>query len=47
MIWEVTMIERGLMKRVYLTILYFVLTIAALVLASGAPVAFSGTGGGG
>jgi hypothetical protein len=41
------MIERRLMKRVYLTIVYLVLTIAALVLASGAPVAFSGTGGGG
>jgi len=47
MIGEVMMIERGAMKRVYLTIVYFVLTIAALVLASGAPVAFSGTGGGG
>ena len=35
------------MKRAYLTVLYFVLTAAAVVLASGAPVAFSGTGGGG
>lgn len=35
------------MKRAYLTILYFVLTAAAAVLASGAPVAFGGTGSGG
>jgi hypothetical protein len=35
------------MKRAYLTVLYFVMTAAALVLASGAPVAFGGTGGGG
>jgi len=35
------------MKRIYFTVVYFVLTAAALVLASGAPVSFSGTGGGG
>jgi hypothetical protein len=35
------------MKRAYLTVLYFVMAAAALVLASGAPVSFSGTGGGG
>jgi len=35
------------MKRIYLTVVYFVLTAAALVLASGAPVSFGGTGGGG
>jgi len=35
------------MKRAYFTILYFVLAAAAMVLASGAPVAFGGTGGGG
>lgn len=35
------------MKRAYFTVLYFVLTAAALVLASGAPAPFSGTGGGG
>ena len=36
------------MKRAYLTVLYFVLTVAALVVASGAPVPFgSGSGGGG
>ena len=35
------------MKRAYLTVVYFVLTAAALVLSSGAPVSFSVTGGGG
>jgi hypothetical protein len=35
------------MKRVYWTVVYVVLTIAAMVLASGAPVSFGGTGGGG
>ena len=35
------------MKRIYFTVVYVVLTAAALVLASGAPVSFSGTGGGG
>ncbi len=35
------------MKRVYVNIVYFVLSAAALLLASGAPAAFSGTGGGG
>jgi hypothetical protein len=40
-------IQRGPMKRVYFLVVYVVLTVAALVLASGAPVSFSGTGGGG
>jgi hypothetical protein len=35
------------MKRIYWTAVWFVFTVVALVLASGAPVAFSGTGGGG
>jgi hypothetical protein len=35
------------MKKVYFTIVYVILSIGALVLASGAPAAFSGTGGGG
>lgn len=35
------------MKRVYFTIVYVVLTAATLILASGAPVSFGGTGGGG
>jgi len=35
------------MKRIYFTVVYFVLAVVALVLASGAPVSFSGTGGGG
>jgi hypothetical protein len=34
------------MKRAYLTVLYFILTVAGIVLASGAPVPW-GTGGGG
>jgi hypothetical protein len=38
--------EHG-MKRIYFTVVYVVLTVAALVLSSGAPVSFSGTGGGG
>ncbi|MHB0859103.1 MAG: hypothetical protein ACYC5M_16240 [Anaerolineae bacterium] len=37
----------GTMKRVYLTVVYFVLTTAALVMASGAPASWGGTGGGG
>ncbi len=35
------------MKRAYFTVLYVVLSIATLVLASGAPASYSGTGGGG
>mgnify|MGYP000843540052 CR=1 FL=1 len=35
------------MKRIYFTVVYVVLTVAALAMASGAPVAFGGTGGGG
>jgi hypothetical protein len=35
------------MKRAYFTIVYVVLSVAAIVLASGAPVSFSGSGGGG
>ena len=35
------------MKRIYFTILYVILSVGALILASGAPAAFSGTGGGG
>lgn len=35
------------MKRIYFTVVYVVLTVAALVLTSGAPVSFGGTGGGG
>lgn len=35
------------MKKVYFTIIYVVLSIATLVLASGAPASYSGTGGGG
>ena len=34
------------MKRAYFTVVYFVLTVSALVLASGAPVPPSATGGG-
>ena len=35
------------MKKLYFTIVYVLLSVGALVLASGAPAAFSGTGGGG
>ncbi len=35
------------MKKVYFTIVYVVLTAAAMILASGAPIPWSGTGGGG
>jgi len=35
------------MKKAYLTIVYVVLTVAAMVLASGAPLIFGGNGGGG
>ena len=35
------------MKKVYWSIVYVVLSVAAIVLASGAPVSFSGSGGGG
>jgi hypothetical protein len=35
------------MKKVYFTIIYVVLSVAAMVLASGAPLAYGGTGGGG
>jgi len=35
------------MKRTYLTVVYFVLSVAALVMASGAPAVWGGTGGGG
>jgi len=35
------------MKRAYFTIVYVVLSVAALVIASGAPVGWTGTGGGG
>jgi hypothetical protein len=35
------------MKRAYLKVTYFILTAAALVLASGAPAVFGGSGGGG
>lgn len=35
------------MKTVYWSIVYVVLSVAAIVLASGAPVSFSGSGGGG
>jgi hypothetical protein len=35
------------MKRTYWTVVYIVLTVVTFVLASGAPVAFGGTGGGG
>lgn len=35
------------MKRAYLTVLYLIMTALAIVLASGAPVSFGGTGGGG
>jgi hypothetical protein len=34
------------MKRAIYSVIYVVLSIAALVLASGAPAVFSGTGGG-
>lgn len=35
------------MKRIYFNIVYVVLSVVAIVLASGAPVSFSGSGGGG
>lgn len=34
------------MKKIYFTVVYFVLTVSALILASGAPVPPSATGGG-
>jgi len=34
------------MKKTYFTIVYVLLSIATLVLASGAPAAFGGSGGG-
>ena len=34
------------MKKVYFSVIYVVLSVAALVLASGGPVAYSGSGGG-
>lgn len=40
-------IKGATMKRVYFHIVYVILTAAALILASGAPAPFSGTGGGG
>lgn len=36
-----------MVKRVYWTVIYVILTVAALVMASGAPASWSGTGGGG
>lgn len=35
------------MKKVYWTIVYVVLTVGAEVIASGAPIPWSGSGGGG
>ena len=35
------------MRKAYFTIVYVILSIAALVVASGAPIPHSGTGGGG
>lgn len=35
------------MKKVYFAIVYVILSLAALILASGAPAAYSGTGGSG
>ena len=35
------------MRKTFFTIVYVVLSVAAMILASGAPVAYSGTGGGG
>lgn len=34
------------MKKAYFTIIYVVLAVAALILASGGPVAYTGSGGG-
>jgi len=34
------------MKRVYLTVVYVVLSLGAMLVASGAPLPWSGTGGG-
>jgi hypothetical protein len=34
------------MKKTYVTIAYVVLTLAALLVAAGAPIPWSGTGGG-
>ncbi len=34
------------MKRVYLTIVYVVLSVGAMLVASGAPIPWSGGGGG-
>jgi hypothetical protein len=36
--------KRSAMRKTYFTFVYVVLSLAALVLASGAPGAFSGTG---
>jgi len=33
------------MRKAYFTVIYVVLSVAALVLASGGPVAYSGSGG--
>lgn len=34
------------MKKVYLTIVYVVLSLGAILVASGAPIPWTGTGGG-
>jgi len=36
-----------MVKKAFFGVLYVVLSVAALVLASGAPAAYGGTGGGG
>ena len=48
---EGVMIDRhrvpgGTMKKTYFTIVYVILSVAALILASGAPAAYGGSGGG-
>jgi hypothetical protein len=35
------------MRRIYFSVVYVILTVASLVLASGAPTPWTGTGGGG
>jgi hypothetical protein len=34
------------MKKTYFTIVYVILSVAAIILASGAPAAYGGSGGG-
>ena len=35
------------MRKIFFTVVYVILSVAALILASGGPAPYSGTGGGG